>query len=1046
MPKLTPHQKHEYLEKAKHFTENNPSVFHELIGTLGPKGKLKESFPLFKEYNSIELGEFPGLDEDFVTAVLIGAMINPKKTGMDYLLHTGSSPDNRNPLGSNQNFVVDNVPRSDARARFIGPQVVQARNEAKQALQEYAAGKPEKAKKMLQEFLDFNARNFYSMKVIDTRGDKLDLAFSSHKASVSLASKLSGTEPFMLEPNTTPIQKAKMKAFELQQKAVYDAGVIKQNLINGTIVSEEEKKTAAADLVFNLYISNISRAMADKNDEAVKQIFADFCSRIGAPDPLSEDDFTYYDISNSNGLISDAEADLREEYFFNHISKLEAVLASPGGIDKLRRLYMPKIKKSPEYEAIVNAGTEDEMVDAIHDAEEKCAVDITEKFPTVKLTDLATSMNKAQFKNLTAVMAEKKNVFEEGFADFIKRNNSDHQYYMHSLTPEELTVNAQHLEAFTQHLKNVNKRGGSRNFTDLYEAMKKLRDFGKKLAEQGRTPTAAEMQEYVNLGKTVNDLASNYLDNKTNINSDYARNRVNVVKRFKSFLNLHVLSAEELAKSRLKEEMGAAYQAYEKIIQYNPLDNPEAGKAFQTKVFRPRTVMPSAAHGYTIGRSGHYSITIMALAATGKYSLDDLIDPKKFVAEKSAMLDTVMEKIVYGRKEDQQWIAENLVRGMDVVTKMTDEAMQKLDFNDPKVFSSDAFHKITAMGFYRFDAWQEIDHCKVEITEAAKAVYPGIESYNDIYNKLRKDIGTITDYVEFKSQSLTAAKEFYQDCFDYSEQQQKVFMGVEEILMGSLKAHISSLAITEKMKTADGKPFSELFTREEPIILNNLAMDFMQSYGEKAVDAIVRHPELLKENMDKIANGEFFKDVKLVYHKELAGTPEAFEISGGPELVTKVQTQSFMVDAEEAIKRLETKTYKNKEEYYHDSAYAITGGIYKVTGNLPFKSDTKEKTSLRAFANHHIKNEAFRNSLARAEGGKLKNPKNVAAFVKNPDKIMDMLRYHKEKENRRRAQPKVLQENAQTRPRSKAVVGKSTGTVKKTTETKITGPKPGGGK
>ena len=60
MPKLTANQKITFKQNVNSIIEAKP--FDKLISTLGPKGKLEETFSLQKEYNEIEMDIPKGLD------------------------------------------------------------------------------------------------------------------------------------------------------------------------------------------------------------------------------------------------------------------------------------------------------------------------------------------------------------------------------------------------------------------------------------------------------------------------------------------------------------------------------------------------------------------------------------------------------------------------------------------------------------------------------------------------------------------------------------------------------------------------------------------------------------------------------------------------------------------------------------------------------------------------------------------------------------------------------------------------------------------------
>ncbi len=64
-------------------------------------------------------------------------------------------------------------------------------------------------------------------------------------------------------------------------------------------------------------------------------------------------------------------------------------------------------------------------------------------------------------------------------------------------------------------------------------------------------------------------------------------------------------------------------------------------------------------------RSAGVSIALFAMAATGQYTLDELMDNSKLREEKAAMFDTVVThmKNVAPGNEHNKWLAEQIYKG-----------------------------------------------------------------------------------------------------------------------------------------------------------------------------------------------------------------------------------------------------------------------------------------------------------------------------------------------------------------------------------------------
>ena len=222
---LTNNQKIKFKTNVDEFVEKKR--YESLIATLGPKGKVTQDIKLYNEYNAIEMDIPKGMDEKLVTAIIIGAMMDPTVDGMDDYQLTGSNPDVRRVVDSNQNYVIDNVTKSDSRTHLMEPIIVEARKKAKAALEAFKRNDPEPAKELLQNFIDFEARNVDAVRFINTRAAYLgnyDQALSNSREGLALAAEIMGKEPLNVMPKiATPIQVAKLKCYDEEVEALHVA-------------------------------------------------------------------------------------------------------------------------------------------------------------------------------------------------------------------------------------------------------------------------------------------------------------------------------------------------------------------------------------------------------------------------------------------------------------------------------------------------------------------------------------------------------------------------------------------------------------------------------------------------------------------------------------------------------------------------------------------------------------------------------------------------------------------------------------------------------
>ena len=1028
---LTNNQTQKYKTNVDEFVEKKR--YESLIATLGPKGKVTQDIKLHNEYNAIEMDIPKGLDEKLVTAIIIGAMMDPTVDGMDDYQLTGSNPDVRRVVDSNQNYVIDNVTKSDSRTHLMEPIIVEARKKAKAALEAFKRNDPEPAKELLQNFIDFEARNVDAVRFINTKAAYLgnyDQAFSNSGEGLALAAEIMGKEPLNVMPKiATPIQVAKLKCYDEEVKALHDAGNKRHSLVNDlNMLSKNIKAERAADLLFDLYIANINVQMHDRERKVANDLFYGYITQLGGPDGRSDE----LDEQTKIGSLMDNHRELHtasEDMVYSvkkyNISNIEAILASPGGYDKLKRLYISSIKKSPEYAAIVNANNQLEMIEAINGAESVCSANITEKFPNVKLPDMASAMNKEQNEKLSKDIKTTRAQIEKNMADYIKENNAANALYMVGVTPEVMKNNATMIDELVSNIKGVNYRGGSQNFKDMYEALKNFRDYAKSLGESGKNPTAAEMQEYINLGQKVSDLTSKYLDNKTKTNSDYARSRVIQARKLKKYLVVNLTSAKEIKDECLRNDLGDMYDEYKAFDKYDIQNNKEQNLAFRSGIYKPDRQIPRGSAGYSTARSAVQSTALMALAVTGKYSIDDLLDADKFVNEKTAMFDQVTKKMAYNTPENQKWLAEMMVKGMEKTKVMIDEKLKTFDLNDPKVFDSDIFRKIEALQLYRTDIWQEVEHCKDAVSEVAKSVHNDFTTYKNYSDKLKSDIGVIGNIKAGRDHMNIAIQRFVEN--PLPEREDMTNNLIDKIISNAFAIEMNKKALRDKLKSAEGKSYSELNNRMEAGYLNYAELMFKEKAMTRLENVYKKHPDLLKEHIGAIMSGEFFKDISI---KIDPSKPDPVEISGIDKLISNVKSAEFLKDAEAATKRLETGKYKNHEDYYRDSSLAIVGGIYKLTGSLPKKTETVKQISLEEFSEKNYKSPEFRRSLKSSrDPGKNKNPKTVAAIAKDPAKLRKIIETNNKHEMERQKAngPEVLKDNPVSRQRKNVVTGKKMG-------------------
>ncbi len=156
-----------------------------------------------------------------------------------------------------------------------------------------------------------------------------------------------------------------------------------------------------------------------------------------------------------------------------------------------------------------------------------------------------------------------------------------------------------------------------------------------------------------------------------------------------------------------------------------------------------------AKHGFSLGRTGGLSTSMMILAAKG-FTLDEIMDPTKRVQEKRQTFDEVAIHMRKGEKEDQEWLAKNLYDGLNAALKLQDEEIAKIDFKTETFANSERYAKLVNFCGMIHDAWQETYHCMDELDAYAKTKDPesSAEKFRDSVTTRQGLFAFITQNVE----------------------------------------------------------------------------------------------------------------------------------------------------------------------------------------------------------------------------------------------------------------------------------------------------------
>ncbi len=881
----------EYRQNIQKMVEEGQRKYDTLKAVLGPKGKLYEGTPLKKEYDEIEVDVPEGLTEEQVTAIIIGAMMQPDR--LDGPL-TGSSfpPGTTTFWEFNQNFIVENLVKQNEvkRVQNLSNVIVQARKDAQEAIRAYQNGDMEPVKQMLNNYVDYAMRDA-AQRTYNTGSLKPELLYSNVKKGVMLAGEMTGEEPFGVTGTVSEVKRLRATAESKQISLLENAVGIKQKLLTEpSAPGSEERENQVAEMLFAEYIAGMSETVASerfiRTETEAAMLFQRLHDKTFPDEPAHK-------LRQEQRAVQGV-ADLKSAIEENEITDFEAFLAQPDGVEKLKALYMEEIKKTDTYQKLVNAEG-DELTDAMMAADKEAAKGIT-SFASVELEPLAQPVNeraRAQFDQAVQKIEDK-------VTGLINENH----YGFMALKTAQLEDNTKMLKGLEKDLKDhTNWRGSSKNYDNAVKAIQALAEYSEKLENAGLTPTAEQAEQYILLAREAERLSGLYIEQKTNINGPYAQGRVDTMKEVRRKLQINVKSMEgqleilERAEvDRINEDnkqKEKEFKAYEQRRENErKYSSSEESVRMAYSGGRPHSEFAKKGKqgSYSIDRSALYSITLVALAAEKtkdgktKYTFEQLTDPNSIKEERTKMFDEVWKNIQLAAKpgpegkEASKWLAKVMYEGQQVTQRMMDEKMYELDLTDPNFTNTDLFARMMAVGHANFDIGQEVAHCEKEILDLVKEDHPEIKDIASYQKYVSDHDGPIGDIWQAHAH-LESVEAAYQIC----RAEGKRFENAAGFVSDALKFQTQKNILIAWGKEKNKVPFSEWFIasgmNEASYQLTSApkkecAMK-LSDLGEK------RNEALFRDLHDDILNGNFMSDAKFIFDPQ---NPAEMHFEGVPDI------------------------------------------------------------------------------------------------------------------------------------------------------------------
>lgn len=982
-------------EQTKNQRERMKRYFSQSVGLLddptsivteryGSTGKMfdaegdKPAFPSKDQYDSIEIDIPEGLNDKIVTAVVMGAIMRPDRLS-DRVLSSGSSMGGHDILGFNRTFIMQNLIDGDKRTGEFVDLLPKARQEAKEALIEYSRGNKEPAQKMYNDFMDATIR---SSRLFGREIGNNPHSVKNPEYDVILLSAELLDDPRMEKNGLTEIDKLRLKNHLKMQNAYEGYLRSGDKLVNGNHeAGSDERKKLAEEYIFNSLLANLGQQEAQKlTGEIETEIMGGMLKKIGVePSGPTDTDTEYYRIKNDPGVIPAAEP-IVDTYQKYNISDLQAILAQENGKEKLMEIYGDAIRNSDHYKEIVNAKDSDAISDVLEAYSSSNS--FAKEFPDIKVPNESAKINRKLKNDYDKEMAGiEKAVISKTIDSGILYNSDRREYGIHSIDNNQMKKNAEIISGMYQELDSADVwyKRSSETFRNLKKELKDLKNYAQKLADAGKEPTDKELGEYERRARKVNALTENYINNKV-VDGDYAQNRINTVSNIRRHLGANLKSVLTAYENKMNEHddrlmddsnkplyeqlRPQIYLEHTKnIVNINASDLEEARKKSESMSLTKDEVKKGYRgdnwknadfnkvknpNGYSIDRTGAYSIALAAIAAEGKYSLKELMDPTLLQDKKAEKFDEVMKHIQNGTKEDQKWIAENIYKGQKEMLKIVNKEIRNINFRDPDYKKSDKWIELKNLSYAYFDTWQEMKHCEDELMPLVQADQPEIKKYDDYKNTMSLRMAPLT--------ALQSSDDTISDSIvKMSKVQDEISLRGPSLVTNMIKEKALRDIAAQAVDNSAKVPFTDQFLNNETALkikgidnimlvdkVNSLMMDMAISQESDKV-------------LGKFLDGSALKDVKAVFDPSKNGA-DAITITGLPTVEQVKQDLKYetmdQMNAKE-IDRLTSKAVLKLEkqedkagplhrEYLGKSENAVTNLAKMIKDKTPLTGNNRE--------------------------------------------------------------------------------------------------------
>nr|MCR5624821.1 hypothetical protein [Lachnospiraceae bacterium] len=968
-----------FLTKLNRSVPSYDDPFANLINIYGPNGKIpkkcSDNENEKSKYDELTIDVPEDLDENIVTAIVLGACLSSPRLKGGLTSSSNYDPTDKESTGMNSNYLIENITKGDSRSQLFVPIMTEARKEAIKAINEYKNNNKTMVYKYLNAFVDHAESQAYdniAMLVNDPQELSESQKFHFFVKEIENNTKIKG-----FRRNLKGYEKASRAVYHSylnQLASVRDSVKIKKSLIDDDSffnLSKEEKENKIFNVLMLEYVAvtgqvrdnNCQKKGLDLLEKSYKQLGVDKNFQItenNIPKPIGA-------LLKRDMNILETSISYKKSFLKYTVDDLTAILAKPDGIDTLKNLYGEKIRNSSTFKKLVASKNRAELIDNIHHID-PVGHNGFEQFKDVILPDESETFNtncQIILNNVNKKISD--NVQEKILNRFYKDELEANK--IKSFDENGLKENAAFIKKMLEDINAVDKYTSSPNFKAMKESLRELSTLATELSAIKGNIRIEDINTYNNKIKEVSDLALTYLDNKTNINSNYAKKRVLAVGKLRRNLIEHTSTLEAEKKNQMDKyaDMAKKYENNTfKKYQSNTIENKKIfWGTYKTKDFQGIE--------YNISRSSGVSIATFALICEG-YSFHEVTDPALIKDEKQKMFDKVIKKIKSNTPEDRKWLANVIFTGFKKYDEMINEQVKYLDFKDPKLTKTELFAKMSSLSYLAFDVWQEMHNLKAEITSLAHKDNPNINDYED-YKNYRYDRRGIFAFLNSYNDKIL-------ESLPSAANEEKASSNTYNKLISSSIGMQLLLQLGDKLKNNKDKSFTELMADYHSTTLKPI-FDYVNEHVSDFSEIFKEDPESTRAVMRKITDSTLFKDIKI----GAGDNPGEFEIINLPDaakLKEEAGIERFMDRAILANNKLANRNPEkyNQEKYLRDVSFVAVGKLYYIIKELPVDPATQKTISLEKVRKELLNSDILKDTF--------KNPDDPTKFISPKDAFKKM--------------------------------------------------------